>query len=118
MTDGRSLTARRFQDLFEDICADLGGIDRLSEGERQLVRRAATLSAEFERQEAEWANGRSFDIVQYSTTANCLRRILESLGLQRVPRPVDGPQTLADIARSINAQRQPSASASDSGGDG
>jgi hypothetical protein len=25
MTDGRSLTARRFQDLFEDICGDLGG---------------------------------------------------------------------------------------------
>ena len=46
MTDGRSMTARRFQDLFEDICGDLGGRDALSESQLQLVRRVATLSAE------------------------------------------------------------------------
>ena len=27
MTDGRSLTARRFQDLYEDVANDLGGLD-------------------------------------------------------------------------------------------
>jgi hypothetical protein len=41
MTDGRSATARRFRDLIEDISADLGGVAMLSEGQRQLVRRAA-----------------------------------------------------------------------------
>ena len=97
MTDGRSLTARRFQDLYEDVANDLGGLDLLSEGQKQLIRRAAMLSAESERQEAEWANGRPFDLTVYSTTANCLRRILESLGLERVARPVnDGSQALAD----------------------
>jgi hypothetical protein len=88
MTDGRSLTARRFQDLYEDIAGDLGGLALLSEGQKQLIRRAATLSAESERQEAEWANGRPFDLTLYSTTSNCLRRIFESLGLQRIARPV------------------------------
>jgi hypothetical protein len=88
MTDGRSLTARRFQDLYEDIGSDLGGLSALSEGKKQLIRRAATLSAESERLEAEWANGREFDIMVYSTLANCLRRILESLGLDRVARDV------------------------------
>jgi len=52
MTDGRSATARRFRDLFEDICGDLGGCDLLSEGQRQLAKRAALLSAECERLEA------------------------------------------------------------------
>jgi hypothetical protein len=92
MTDGRSLTARRFQDLYEDMGADLGGLDLLSEGKKQLIRRAAILSAESERQEAEWANGRPFDLAAYATLTNCLRRVLESLGTERVARPVDhGP---------------------------
>ena len=51
MTDGRSATAR-FRDLYEDIVADLGGQDLLSEGQKQLARRAAMLSAEAERLEA------------------------------------------------------------------
>lgn len=34
MTDGRSATARRFKDLVEDIAADLGGKENLSEGQR------------------------------------------------------------------------------------
>lgn len=88
MTDGRSLTARRFQDLYEDVANDLGGLDLLSEGQKQLIRRAAMLSAESERQEAEWANGRPFDLTAYSTTANCLRRIFESLGLERKSKDV------------------------------
>jgi hypothetical protein len=36
--------AMRFRDLNDDIIADLGGRDRLSTGQLQLVRRAATLS--------------------------------------------------------------------------
>jgi uncharacterized small protein (DUF1192 family) len=72
-----------------DVANDLGGLDLLSEGQKQLIRRAATLSAESERLEAEWANGRNFDLTAYSTTANCLRRIFESLGLKRVARPVE-----------------------------
>jgi hypothetical protein len=88
MTDGRSLTARRFQDLFEDICRDLGGRAALSESQLQLVRRVATLSAESERLESEWANGREFDLTQYTVLANCLRRIIETLGMKRVARDV------------------------------
>jgi len=37
---------------FTRISADLGGVAMLSEGQRQLIRRAAMLSAECERQEA------------------------------------------------------------------
>jgi hypothetical protein len=66
LTDGRSATAGRFKDLVEDIAADLGGKDTLSEGQRQLIRRAAMLSAECERQEALAARGEAeFDCELY-----------------------------------------------------
>src|SRR5437660_3148817 len=66
MTDGRSATARRFKDLVGDISADLGGVAMLSEGQRQLIRRAAMLSAECERLEAMSARGEAeFDIDLY-----------------------------------------------------
>ena len=83
------MTARRFKDLVQLVCADLGGVDYLSEGERQLVRRAAALSAECERQEALWARGEAeFEILAYCTLTNSLRRVLETIGLKRVPRDV------------------------------
>jgi hypothetical protein len=52
--DGRSQTARRFRDLVEGMGNDLGGSDRLSEGQRQLIRRAATLSIMSESVEADF----------------------------------------------------------------
>jgi hypothetical protein len=98
LTDGRSASARRFKDLIEDIMLDLGGADMLSEGQRQLIRRAAMLSAESERLEARWARGESeFEIGAYATLTNALRRVLETLGLKRMPWPVnDGSGALVD----------------------
>ena len=37
LADGRSVTARRFRDIYEEVCGDLGGIEHLSEAERQLA---------------------------------------------------------------------------------
>jgi hypothetical protein len=66
LADGRSVSARRFRDLVDDISRDLGGQDHLSEGQRQLIRRAAMLSAESERMEAMSARGEpGFDIELY-----------------------------------------------------
>jgi hypothetical protein len=42
--DGRSAAARRFRDVFGEIVSELGGADRLSEGQRQLARRCAMLA--------------------------------------------------------------------------
>jgi hypothetical protein len=112
MVDGRSLTARRFKDLVEDIAADLGGEDRLSEGQRQLIRRAAMLSAECERMEAmaarddrrpdgeiAWKSEAAFvfDLEIYGALCDRLGRLFGRLGLARVARPVnDGSHVLAD----------------------
>ena len=82
------MTARRFKDLTEFLASDLGGADRLSQGELQLIRRAALLSAEAEKLEAEWSRGEKFDLLAYCTSANALRRILETIGLERRQRDV------------------------------
>jgi hypothetical protein len=93
LTDGRSAAARRFRDLFEDICVDLGGAAHLSEGQRQLVRRAAMLSAESERLEALAAPGEpGFDIDLYG---------LARIGLKRVPR--DATTLQQYVAKSTKA---------------
>jgi hypothetical protein len=89
---GRSATARRFKDLVQDISSDLGGVEHLSEGQRQLIRRAAMLSAESERLEALWARGEAeFDINVYTVLTNALRRVLETIGLKREAKTVMSP---------------------------
>jgi hypothetical protein len=56
---GDNAWSRRFRDVLGQIIADLGGPDGLSEGQRQLARRAATLSMECERLEVRAVAGRS-----------------------------------------------------------
>jgi hypothetical protein len=98
LTDGRSASYRRFKDLVEDIAADLGGKQNLSEGQRQLIRRAAMLSAECERQEALAARGEAeFNCELYGMMCDRLGRLFGRLGLERVARPVnDGSRALVD----------------------
>lgn len=84
--DGRSMMARRFREITAGIETDLGG--DLTEAQRQLVARAATLACWCEERESELAQGQEFDAAQYATIANALRRLLSDLGLQRVARDV------------------------------
>ena len=101
--DGRSSTARRFRDLVETIGADLGGWDHISEGQKQLIRRAATLSIMAESMEADAVRDIPFDTEAYGILVDRLGRCLQRLGLERVARPVDGPQTIDAIARHLRA---------------
>jgi hypothetical protein len=89
--DGRSGVARRFRDVVMLHLSDLGGEENASEAEQSIVRRAATLTVELERMElafalAEGADPDSLDL--YQRTANSLRRLLESVGLERRARDV------------------------------
>jgi hypothetical protein len=92
--DGRSTWVRRLRDLMALHLSDLGGPDHVSEAERSIIRRAATLTVELERLELRFAtaDGASpFDLELYQRTANSLRRLLESIGIQRRPRDVTPP---------------------------
>ena len=89
--DGRTHMAMRFRDLNDDIIADLGGRDRLSTGQLQLVRRAATLSVTAEGMEADAVSGKAFDVDLYGQLTDRLGRCLQRLGLERKARDVRPP---------------------------
>jgi hypothetical protein len=93
LTDERSVTSRRYRDLYQFICADLGGENHLSTAQLQLARRASMLSAESERQEAlACRNDPEFNIADYGRQVSLLCRVFNLLGVNRVPRNVDtGP---------------------------
>jgi hypothetical protein len=105
--DGRTAAARRARELIEAIESDLGGGDRLTEGSRQLVQRAAVLGTYIESCEAQWLAGEAVELADYLAAINSQRRVLATLGLQRVARDVT-PDLRTYIA-SKQAEALPSA---------
>ncbi len=95
---GDTAWSRRFRDVFNQIIADLSGPDGLSEGQRQLARRAATIAIVCERMEGEAAAGHDINLDQYGQLTDRLGRTFHRLGLKRQARDV-GP-TLGQILRS------------------
>jgi hypothetical protein len=87
-TDQRSREYRRFRDVFHQIVADLGGPEQLSEGQRQLARRCALLSAECEKLEAMSVRGETINLEVYGALTDRLGRALQRLGLKRVARDI------------------------------
>jgi hypothetical protein len=88
--------SRRFADILAEIIGDLGGADLLSEGQRQLARRCATISIACERMEGEAAGGNPIDLDVYATLTDRLGRTFQRLGLKRQSREiVSDPLTYA-----------------------
>ena len=92
--DGRTADARRFRDLMAEIASDLGGSDGLSEAQRQLARRAAMLSVQGEKMEAEAIASGAIDLDAFGALSDRLSRLFARLGVKRVARTV--PNALAD----------------------
>jgi hypothetical protein len=95
VSPGDTAWSRRFRDVLAEIVSDLGGADRLSEGQRQLARRCATISIQCERMEGIAAKGDDIDLEQYGTLTDRLGRCFARLGLRRQARDL-GP-TLSDF---------------------
>lgn len=88
--DGRQLIARRYRDLTGLLLSDMGGADAVSEGELILVKRIATLVLHCESIEAAMANGRKVNFDTYLPAVNTLRRLLETVGLKRKAKVING----------------------------
>jgi hypothetical protein len=86
--DQRTTAYRRACELIASVEADLGGADRLSTGERQIVQRAALTGALCEDLETRWLAGESIDPALYASLGNAQRRLFECLGLQRRARDI------------------------------
>jgi putative DNA primase/helicase len=79
-TDRRTAWARRWSDIHDQIVADLGGADLLSEGQRQLIRRAATIALTCERMEGKAAAGADINLADYGMLTDRLGRTFHRLG--------------------------------------
>src|SRR5262245_1537458 len=101
---GDTAWARRFRDVLAEIVSDLGGADVLSEGQRQLARRAATISIMCERLEGAGAAGHDIDLDTYGTLTDRLGRCLQRLGLERRSRDVT--PSLGDLLRADLEERR------------
>jgi hypothetical protein len=89
--DQRGPWARRWRDVLAEIMSDLGGADLLSEGQKQLARRCATIAIACEKMEGEAAQGRDIDLFTYGTLTDRLGRALQRLGLKRQARDIPLP---------------------------
>ena len=105
--DGNSAWARRYRDLIVGHVGDLGGRDMLSEAQLSLIKRASALELELELAEGRLSKGEQIDLDSYGRAASHLRRILESLGLERKPKDI-GP-TLGDLLREDQRQQREAA---------
>src|SRR6516164_4525080 len=103
--DRRTAAYQRTVALIDAIEADAGGHDQLTTGQRQIVQRIALTCALAEHLEARWLSGEEIDPVLYCTLANAQKRLLESVGLRRVPRDVT--PSLAEYLRSRDAGAAP-----------
>jgi hypothetical protein len=84
--DLRTAAAQTAHALIAALVNDLGGADRLSAGELQLVTRAALTGAIVADFEARWVAGQQVALADYLAAVNVQRRVLATLGLQRRPR--------------------------------
>ena len=80
--------ARRFRDLVQLHEEDLGPRENLSELQRSLCRRVATLEVELEQMEGRLSKGEDIDLELYRALTGTLSRVGTGLGIKREPRKV------------------------------
>jgi hypothetical protein len=94
---GDAKWARRFRDILVEVLSDIDqdNGNGLSEAQRQLARRCATIAIAREQMEGEAAAGREFNIELYGALTDRLGRCFSRLGLKRQAR--DGSATFGDL---------------------
>ena len=106
--DGRSAEARRLRDLEYLFAEPLGGLARLPEAARQLVRRTAALAVASEQMSERVARGEPVDALELARVASTLNRL--TLRLERFQRQQAGKSqapSLAEYVARHAAQKAP-----------
>jgi hypothetical protein len=102
--DPNSAWARRFHDLVQGHISDLGGRPIVSEARFALCKRAAGLECELEQMEGRMSLGEEINLDSYGRAASHLRRILETLGLERKARDVTLDGVEVDVFSPMRAR--------------
>jgi|SRR6516165_7514796 hypothetical protein len=87
--DPNSAWSRRYYDLCVGHINDLGGRDMLSEAQLSLIRRASAIECELERLDAALSMGQAVNLDEYGRATSHLRRLFETLGIERRAREVE-----------------------------
>jgi hypothetical protein len=104
--DGRGPWARRFRDILDEILSDIGVPDSdLSQGQRQMARRAATLACECEKLEGESAAGRPIDLNLYGTLVDRIGRAFARLATLKRTAQTSG-STFGDRQREYHERQR------------
>jgi hypothetical protein len=101
--DGRSAWSRRFRDLISAHVSDLGGVPAISAAQLSLIRRASAIEIELERMEGKLAQDEAVDFDLFSRATGHLRRVLETLGLERRARDVTDIDPLVYAKQRVEA---------------
>lgn len=104
--DNRTMLARKWRNTFASIVEDLGGIERTSTLEQQLMRRCATLSVVAEKLESDWLATSNFDADLYVLISNTLQKIAAKLGLKRIPKDIT-PSSLDEYIKASGLDVDP-----------
>jgi hypothetical protein len=110
--DGNSAWSRRYRDLIAGHVADLGGMPALSEAQLSLVKRASAIECELEQQEGKLSQGEEINLDEFTRAASHLRRIFETVGIERRPRDVTHDLTAYLAAQTLAVTAAESARAS------
>jgi len=100
--DNRTAAYRETKALIDEIHSDLGGADRLSAAERQMVQHGAVLGAYATDLEARYLKGQRIDLTALCTILNTQRRCFDAIGYQRRPRDVT--PSLQGFLDNLNAE--------------
>lgn len=99
--------SRRYSDLVRLHAIDVGGGVDLSQAQQSLIRRAAAIECELELMEGKLSLGQEVDLDVFTRSASHLRRILETLGIERRARDVT--PTLEQIANHLDDETETAA---------
>jgi hypothetical protein len=102
--DGRTNAAKAFDQLVADIEADLGGHDRLSAIELQLIEGFAGAAVTLQHLNTQLALGQPIDLSQHAQCVSAMVRVASRLGLQRRAKDV-GP-SLGDLLRADQEEQR------------
>src|SRR5215831_19888440 len=82
--DVNSAWARRYRDVIACLTGDLGGREMIGEAKAALIRDCAALEIVLEKMRGRMSEGQNVDAEAYARIAAHRRRLLETLGLERV----------------------------------
>ncbi len=99
-----SAWSRRYDDLLIAHINDISpeGADALSAAQLGLIRRATSIESELERLDAMLSRGEEIDLDSYARVAGHLRRLWETLGLERRTKEVT-TKSVHEIIAEANA---------------